>query len=118
MATIWLEGIGISELAADLHHAGPVAVERAKVVVQKTGHDTVAGAQAICPVDTGNLKSSIGVDFEAGGLGWEAGPTAHYGGYVEYGTRYMAPQAYMGPVFEQVTGVVEALFGQIADGIL
>jgi HK97 gp10 family phage protein len=116
MITISLEGIGISELAADLHKAGPVAEAKTKVVIQKSGHDIVARSQTICPVDTGNLKNSIGVDF--GGLGWEAGPTAHYGGYVEYGTRYMAPQAYMGPAFEQVTGEVESLFGQIAEGIL
>ncbi|MGH3375986.1 MAG: HK97-gp10 family putative phage morphogenesis protein [Actinoallomurus sp.] len=118
MGAIWLEGVGINALAVDLKAAGPKAVERAKVVVEKSGHDVVAGAQAICPVDTGNLRSSIGVDFDGDGLGWDAGPTASYGLYVEYGTRYMAPQAYMGPAFDRVAADVQPLLEQIADGIL
>jgi HK97 gp10 family phage protein len=118
MAAIWLEGVGITQLAVDLRGAGPKAIEKAKVVVEKSGHDVVAGAQAICPVDTGNLKGSIGVDFDGDGLGWEAGPTASYGIYVEYGTRYMAPQAYMGPSFDRVAAEVQPMLEQIADGIL
>lgn len=118
MGAIYMEGIGIHALAVGLRHAGPAAQEKAKTVVQKSGHDVVAGAQAICPVDTGNLKNSIGVDFDDDGLGWEAGPTASYGMYVEYGTRYMAPQAYMGPAFDRVAAEVQPLLEQIADGIL
>lgn len=118
MAAIWLEGVGIAQLAVALHDAGPEAVEKAKTVVSKSRHDVVAGAQAICPVDTGNLKNSIGVDFDEDGLGWEAGPTANYGAYVEYGTRRMAPQAYMGPSFDRVAAEVQPLLEQIAGGIL
>lgn len=116
MLTISFEGHGISELAADLHAAGPKAEAKTKVVIEKSGHDVVARAQAICPVDTGNLKNSIGVDFE--GLGWVAGPTASYGGYVEWGTRYMAPHAYMGPAFDYAAADAQPLLEQIVDGIL
>jgi hypothetical protein len=72
----------LDKLAADLAKAGPKAETLAKTVVKKTGFDTVAGAQAIVPVDTGNLKNSIGVDFDPDGLGFEAGPTANYAGFV------------------------------------
>lgn len=118
MGAIWLEGVGIHALAVDLKNAGPETQEKAKVVVQKSGHDVVAGAQAICPVDTGALKNSIGVDFDGDGLGWEAGPTMSYGGYVEYGTSRMAPQAYMGPSFDRVAAEVQPLLERIADGVL
>jgi HK97 gp10 family phage protein len=118
MAAIWLEGVGIIQLAVDLKNAGPKAQERAKVVVAKAKEDTVEGAQAICPVDTGNLKGGIGGDIDADGLGFEAGPTAEYAPYVEYGTRKMAPQAFMGPAFDRVAATVQPLLEQIADGIL
>lgn len=118
MGAIWLEGQGITALAVDLRHAGPEAQDKAKVVVERSGHDVVAGAQVICPVDTGNLRNSIGVDFDNDGLGWEAGPTASYGGYVEYGTSRMAAQAYMGPAFDRVAADVQPMLERIADGIL
>lgn len=118
MVAVWMETVGAIELAVALHNAGPQAIEKAKVVVAKAKEDTVAGAQVICPVDTGNLKSSIGGDIDADGLGFEAGPTASYGHYVEYGTSRMAPQAYMGPSFDRVAAEVQPMLEQIADGIL
>ncbi|GII87063.1 hypothetical protein Ssi03_50530 [Sphaerisporangium siamense] len=60
---------------------------KSRLVVEKTGHNTVGYAQNLAPVDTGNLRASIGVDFDDDGLGFEAGPTAEYGADVEYGTR-------------------------------
>lgn len=118
MTAIWLEGHGITELAADLRKAGPEVEEKAKVVVQKSGHDVVARAQLICPVDTGALKNSIGVDFDGDGLGWEAGPTMNYAAYVEYGTSKMAPRAYMNPAFDYAVADAIELFEHIVDGVL
>ncbi|RCG31984.1 HK97 gp10 family phage protein [Sphaerisporangium album] len=60
---------------------------KSHLTVEKTGHNTVAYAQNLAPVDTGNLRASIGVDFDDDGLGFEAGPTAEYGDTVEYGGR-------------------------------
>lgn len=76
----------VDVLARDLKAAAEKTGELSKMVVAKTGVDTVASAQDAAPVDTGNLKNSIGVDFDGDGLGFEAGPTASYGADVEYGT--------------------------------
>lgn len=118
MTTIRLVGHGISELAANLHAAGPLAVEKTKVVVQASGHDCVARMQAICPVDTGATKNSCGVDFEDGGLGWEAGPTTYYSPYLEYGTSKMAPHAFVNPAFDYAVADALPMFDQVVDGIL
>jgi hypothetical protein len=76
----------VRRLADDLARAGPRVEERTKDIVEKTGHDTVSSAQANVAVDTGHLKSTIGVDMDPDRLGFEAGPTAKHGGHVEFGT--------------------------------
>ncbi|MER7213212.1 HK97 gp10 family phage protein [Streptosporangium sp. NPDC000239] len=129
------------ELKVELGKAGSKAETLAKAVVAKVGHDTVAGAQALVLVDTGNLKNSIGADFDEDGLGFTAGPTANYGADVEYGTAAhvivprdakalwwpgaehpvkrvrhpgTAPQPYMRPAFEQATAPLEQVLAQLA----
>lgn len=100
----------LTDLARDLGAAPTRVEERASVVVQRTGHDVVADAQAIVPVDTGLLKNSIGVDFDPDGLGFEAGPTASYAAFVEWGTSRMAPQPYMTPAFDRrIPPAIDAL---------
>ncbi|MFI7691784.1 HK97-gp10 family putative phage morphogenesis protein [Nonomuraea sp. NPDC049655] len=90
-----------------------------KAAVKKTGLDTVAAAQSLAPVDTGNLKNSIGVDFDPDGYGFEAGATANYAGYVEFGTSRMAPQPYLGPAFartsEQFVEAIESIGGRVLE---
>ena len=75
----------------ELHHVLERAPERVvakgRLAVAKTKFDTIARAQVLAPVDTSNLKNSIGADDDPDGLGWEAGPTAEYGAAIEYGTR-------------------------------
>ena len=95
----------------DLAKAGAKAEKLTETVVHKVGFDTVAGAQARAPVDTGNLKNSIGVDFDA--LGFEAGPTASYGGFVERGTSRMSPQPYMRPAFDKAIEPLPDVLGQV-----
>lgn len=119
MASVWFEGIGqLNTLSADLTRAGLVTAHKASKAVQKTGMDLVHDAQAFCPVDTGNLRSSIGVDFDGDGLGFEAGPTANYGGYVEFGTSRMAPHAYMGPAFDRQAPAFVAAAEELGGSIL
>lgn len=91
----------LTRLELDLRAAGLVVAHRASQIVRKTGNDVVRDAQTFSPVRTGNLRSSIGVDFDSNGLGFEAGPTAIYGRFVEEGTSRMAPQAFLGPAFDR-----------------
>ena len=48
----------------------------------------------------------------------EIGPTASYGVYVEYGTRRMSPQPYMGPALEANAPMFEKAIGDLMDGLL
>lgn len=91
------------------------AVERA---VRKTAVDISSTAKATAPVDTGNLKNSIGHTVTSGAdeVSAEIGPTASYGVFVEFGTSRMAPQPYLGPAFDRhVPAFVQAI-SQVAGG--
>lgn len=103
------------QLDVSLGKAGSKAEALAKKVIKKTAFDVVAGAQALAPVDTGNLKSSIGADTDADGLGFGAGPTANYGYYVEYGTSRMGPQPYMRPAFDRAIEPLPEVLAQIGE---
>lgn len=72
-----------------------------KTVVQKNGSEIQTKAQQKAPVDTGNLKRSIGLTMRDGGLTAEVEPTAEYAPYVELGTRFMNAQPYLRPAFEE-----------------
>ena len=84
---------------------------------------TVAGgdARTLAPVDTGNLRSSIGVTADTGWRGEvltaTVGPTAHYGRYVEEGTSRMGPQPYMMPAADRheplFVAAIQSLGGQV-----
>lgn len=96
--------------------AAPYGVlSQALTATRKVAADTKRDAQAACPVDTGNLRSSI--TFETRALAasvWgEVGPTASYGAYVEYGTSRMAPQPYMGPAFDRHAETFAAAMSQL-----
>ena len=72
-----------------------------RTVVQKNGADMQTKAQQNAPVDTGNLKRSIGLAMRDSGLTAEVEPTAEYAPYVEFGTRFMNAQPYLRPAFEE-----------------
>jgi HK97 gp10 family phage protein len=84
--------------------AGGVGAKAAKVL-RSSALAVERDAKAVVPVDTGFLKGSITTDIEADGrfmsMSAEIGPTANYGGYVEYGTSRMSPQPYMGPALDK-----------------
>ena len=101
----------LAALAAALGVAGAVIGGRAEVALAKTAFDIEGDAKVFVPVRTGNLRNSIGSDVE--GLSADIGPTADYGGYVEFGTSKMAPQPYLMPATDRnLDGLMEAL-GQI-----
>lgn len=103
----------VLQLADDITHNAAQTLPKAQLIVQKTGHDLVAAAQAVCPVDTGNLKNSISVDVTDDGLGFEAGPTAFYGLYVEQGTSRMSPEPYMTPTADLILPRGEEALAQL-----
>ncbi|MFC5744827.1 HK97 gp10 family phage protein [Actinomadura rugatobispora] len=76
----------VRRLADDLGDAGPRVEEKVKDITERIGHDVVRSGQVGAPVDTGHLRATIGVDIDPDRLGFEAGPTASYGGHVEFGT--------------------------------
>jgi len=92
----------VRRLAASLANVGARTGILAQGAVRKTAKDIEATAKSKVPVDTGNLKGSIGTSDlrrvgQSGNLSVEIGPTAEYGEFVEFGTSRMAPQPYMGP---------------------
>lgn len=95
----------IRELSLDLGKSTPRIGSQVAQVVRRTAAAVERDAKMLAPVDTGNLRNSIGTSM-AGGAGAasvaaEVGPTANYGAYVEYGTSRMAPQPYLGPALDR-----------------
>lgn len=72
-----------------------------KTVVKKNGAELQTKAQKKAPVDTGTLKRSIGLSVADAGMTAEVEPKAHYGAYVELGTRFMNAQPYLKPAFDE-----------------
>ncbi|MEU4410762.1 HK97-gp10 family putative phage morphogenesis protein [Streptosporangium sp. NPDC023963] len=109
----------IARLEVVFDTASAKAEQMTKAAVQKTGLDVVAGAQALVPVDTGNLKNSIGVDFDLDEFGFTVVATANYAAFVELGTSRMAPQPYMGPAFEAAVEpfvkAIESIGGRVLE---
>ena len=93
----------LNALAADLGAVGPRVGRLANQVIRKTALDVERDAKQLAPVDTGNLRNSIGSSVGIGGLSAEISPTAEYAVFVEYGTSRMAPQAFMGPALDRNT---------------
>jgi HK97 gp10 family phage protein len=95
----------LNRLAADLSGAGARVGAAAATVVRASALRVEAEAKQFAPVDTGNLRSSIGTDLIGDGrsdtMAAEVGPTASYGAFVELGTSRNAPAAYMGPAFDR-----------------
>lgn len=104
-------------LAADLTAAGRQVGNRARTVIRKTALDIEGTAKALAPVDTGNLKNSIGhSDLRIGNSGQlvaEIGPTANYGIFLEMGTSRAPAQPFMGPAADRHTPNFEAAMQQL-----
>lgn len=113
----------LNRLSVDLGQAEQKVGDGVRVALRKAALDTEAQAKAFAPVDTGNLRNSIGhSDLRAlsqtGTLEVEVGPTAAYGRYVEEGTSRTAPQAFMGPAFDRVQPGFLSALDEIAEKLL
>lgn len=109
-------------LSADLTAAGRQVGTRARAVIRKAAYDIERDAKALAPVDTGNLKNSIGhSDLRIGTSGQlvaEIGPTANYGIFLELGTSRMPAQPFMGPAADRNTPSFEAAMQQLGMEVL
>lgn len=108
----------LRKLSADIAKAAKTTGARAQVVIRKTAIDIESDAKKIAPVDTGNLKGSIGhSDLRTVGrsrsLVVEIGPTASYGVFLEQGTSRAAPQPFMGPAADRHTPGFEQAMAQL-----
>lgn len=50
---------------------------------------------------TGTTKRSIGLEITDGGFAAEVEPTTEYSPYLEYGTRFMEAQPFVGPAYNE-----------------
>lgn len=110
----------LRKLSASITKAAATTGIRAQMVVRKTARDITADAKQLAPVDTGNLKGSIGHSDlrgvgRSGDLVVEIGPTAHYGLFLEIGTSKMAPQPFMGPAANRREPGFLAAMAQLAE---
>jgi len=113
----------LNRLAVDLTAAAGKIGPLAQVIIRKTALDIEATAKAFVPVDTGNLKSSIGHSDlrtvgQSGVMEVEIGPTASYGLMVEFGTSRHGPAAFMGTAFDRHSGEFGDAMEQLAGGVL
>jgi HK97 gp10 family phage protein len=119
VATVRIDASQVNRLAVQIVGATYVAPEIAQRAVQRTAEAVHRDAKLTVPVDTGNLRSSITRDVERTptGAAAEVGPTAEYGGFVEYGTSRMGPQPYMGPAFTAHAHELAEALEHVADAI-
>lgn len=74
--------------------------------VRGLGDNVVTVARRLCPVDTGELQSSIhatDVTRRHDGLAVRVGASADHARFVELGTRRMRPRPYLTPALEAIT---------------
>lgn len=117
VASVWVEGVEeMNKVAVELRHKNRRIGAQGAAVVKAAAFQVEATGKLFCPVDTGHLKSTIGPpnfsgDGRGGAMEAEISATARYAIYVEFGTRNMAPHAFMGPALDRVSpGFVAAVY--------
>lgn len=102
--------VGMTKLKKKFKYG--VTMNDVKRVVANNGEELQSKAQEKAPVGTpestgipeyigGTLQRSIGVELRDGGMTAEVEPTAHYGAYVELGTRFMDARPYLKPAYDE-----------------
>lgn len=120
MASVYFDGAELQSLAQSFTQGATNIGPLAQAVVRKTALDVERDAKAFVPVDTGNLKNSIGHSDmrtvgQSGVLEVEVGPTANYGMYVEFGTSQHGPAAFMGPAMDRQSPTFVQAMEQLAE---
>lgn len=76
-------------------------LQAVKDVVLLNGTEMTQKAQRKAPVKTGNMKGSIRMEIENGGMSVETSPHTEYDAYVEKGTRFQEAQPFIGPAYRE-----------------
>lgn len=97
-----MEVQGLEKAIRDIGLLRMVAKENIKQLVRETTLAVESQAQALAPVDTGNLKNSMNHSFNESGnlLQGEVSNSADYAAHVEFGTVKMEAQPYLFPAWE------------------
>lgn len=103
-----VDATGVTHLRQRVDRIGPETRRKCGVSVRKRSHDIENLAKQRAPVDTGYLRSTIGVTLSDDSLIAVVGASANYAAHVEYGTARMGPRPYLGPAFEAVRPAFEA----------
>ena len=94
---------GLEELQKKLKDN--VQMDDVKRVVRHHGSELQKGMQEKANFKmgyaTGETKRSISLEIQDSGMTAEVGPETEYSPYVEYGTRFMSPQPFVRPAFNQ-----------------
>lgn len=111
---------GIVQYRAAMRLAAATVGARAAAATRKTGASIERDAKILAPVDTGNLRASIGTEVSGDGrrgvMTVSVGPTAAYGAYVEHGTSRMAAQPYLAPATQRHVPGWQAALEHVAKG--
>ncbi|TET19639.1 hypothetical protein E3J74_05995 [Candidatus Bathyarchaeota archaeon] len=89
---------GIPELRSRLNQLDEAMKEHVHYGLAFEGEKIANVARALCPVKTGYLRSTIFAKIEDWIL--KVGASAHYAGYVEFGTRYMKARRFLSRAVE------------------
>ncbi len=103
---------GQKELEKKLKQLSDAARTTATQEVLNAGAVLVHGEAILrCPVDTGNLRSSL--NFSVSEDEAEIGTPVEYAPYIEYGTSRMAAQPYLRPALDENIGKLVKLASDI-----
>ena len=94
--------LNVAEWSAGFDAAASQLRARTERQLTRLGLQIQSNARRACPVDTGRLRASIvaePVTRQGDRLVLKVGTNVSYAAYVEFGTRFMAPQPYMRPAF-------------------
>lgn len=82
-----------------------VTMDDVKRVVRHNGSQlqrkTQDNADFVKGYQTGQTKRSVGLEITDNGFAAEVEPTTDYSPYLEYGTRFMEAQPFVGPAFNE-----------------
>lgn len=106
----------VRALATEFGRAATTVGARAERIIADTARDIELDAQALAPVDDGELRESISSDVR--GLQAEIGASVRYAHYVEYGTSDTEPQPYMGPALMRNEPKMVSAFQRLVRDIL